>query len=291
MDSGGPQTEFWVRLGLAILAVVVAWIAERVIKRSIRRFSERNDLARKDPGAETRFRMISRLTGVVLFFVGFGLAFWIVDLDTFNTLAAAMFASAGVIGIAVAIASQAVIANLVSGIIIAFVQPVRIGDAIDVDGQTGTVHSIGLFYSTIRVWENRHLLIPNKLLSDQVVHNYTLVDPRMVAVVNMRVDYGADVPMMRSLLLETARKHPSFLEEPEPTVRVVDADGSGLSVRLKAWAPSHAAASALAEQVRETVTSRLQEVGATVGVMKIRILSGTQNEEPPSALNPEPQLN
>jgi small-conductance mechanosensitive channel len=291
VDLQTDDVELWVRIGLAILVIVAAWVLRRIIRRSIRRFSERHDLARKDPGAETRFKMISRLIGVALYFLAFALAFWLINVDAFTTVATWMFASAGLLGITLAFAGQSVAANLVSGILIAFVQPVRLGDSIDIDDENGTVQSISLFYTTIRVWDNRHLLIPNNLLSDRIIHDYTMVDPKMIAVVDLRLDYGGDVQAVRSLLLKAASEHPSFLTEPEPSIHVEKVNDSGISVRLKAWAPSKDEASALAAHVRETVTSQLQEAGATVGVTSIQILSGITEVDPPPPTDPEPRWN
>jgi len=113
----------------------------------------------------------------------------------------------------------------------------------------------------------------------------------MVAAVDLRLDYGGDVQAVRSLLLKAVGEHPSFLTEPEPSVRVEKANDSGLSVRLKAWAPSKDEASALAGHVRETVTSQLQEAGATVGMTSIQIVSGIPGADSPSPTDPEPRWN
>ncbi len=128
------------------------------------------------------------------------------------------------------------------------------------------MHSIGLFYTTIRVWDNRHLLIPNKLLSDRIIENYTLVDAKMAAVVTLRLSYAADFEAVRSLLLQTARDHPSSLPEPEPVVQVIDADNFGLLVRLTVWALSQSDAFAMAADIREAVTAKLDpsDVGTAV---------------------------
>jgi small-conductance mechanosensitive channel len=261
------DTELWVRVGIAIGVLVAAWLINRLIRRSIRHFSERYDLANKDPGSETRFRMIARLTSVGVYFLAFGIAFWIVDQETLKKVSTWMFASAGITGIAIGFAAQTVFSNLISGIIIAFVQPVRLGDNVSIDGQGGTVVSIGLFYTTIRMLDNRHLLIPNKLLSDRFIQNFTLVDPNSAAIVLLRLSYSADLEAVRSLLLDAARDHPSSLPEREPTVQVVDADSTGVSMRLMAWASTQGEAVAMAADIREAVVSQLDESDVNPGMM------------------------
>ncbi len=164
----------FVDAGVSVLVLVAAWLLYWLLRYGINRFSRRHNLGEADPGAETRLRMIQRLSTVALFFVAIGLVFWIMDVSALKRVAVGMFASAGVVGIALGFAAQTTMANLVSGIIIAFAQPIRLGDNVKIDGEYGAVESIGLFYTYIRTWDNRRLVIPNKLLSDQTIRNYTI---------------------------------------------------------------------------------------------------------------------
>ena len=260
---------------VSIAILVAAWLLYWALKKTINRFSRSRNLPETDPGAETRFRMIQRLSGVGIFFIAVGLVFWVIDIEALNALAKGMFVSAGIVGIAVGFAAQTTIANLFSGIIIAFVQPIRLGDSVNIDGEFGVVESIGLFYTQIRVWDNRRLVIPNKLLSDQTIRNYTLVDPRSPALVTLRLDYGADIEAVRGLLLEEAQKHPLFLADPEPSVRVIDADNLGVTVRLMAWTATQGDAVTLATEVREAVLGKLAGVAAPVGINWGKAMSQT----------------
>jgi small conductance mechanosensitive channel len=260
---------------ISIAILVVAWLLYWALRKSIDRFSRSRKLPETDPGAETRFRMIERLSAVVIFFIAAGLVFWVIDIAALNALAKGMFVSAGIVGIAVGFAAQTTIANLFSGIIIAFVQPIRLGDSVNIDGEFGAVESIGLFYTQIRVWDNRRLVIPNKLLSDQTIRNYTLIDPRSPALVTLRLDYGADIEAVRKLLLDEAQRHPLFLADPEPSVRVIDADNLGVTVRLMAWAATQADAFTMTTEVREAVLAKLADVASPVGINWGKAMSQT----------------
>jgi small conductance mechanosensitive channel len=256
----------FIGLGVAVVILIVARLLQWGLHKGVNAFSRRRNLAETDPGAETRFRMIQRLTSVVIYFVGFGLAFWVIDIHVLKTLALGMFASAGVVGVAIGFAAQTTVANLVSGIVIAFAQPIRLGDSVTLDDEFGTVESIGLFYTSIRIWDNRRLVIPNKLLSDRTIRNYTLVDPRMLALVTLRLEYGTDVDAVRKVLIEAAQAHPLFLDSPSPSVQVIEADNLGVTVRLMAWASSQADAWTLSTEVREAVLAKLPGVAAPVGI-------------------------
>lgn len=261
MSFWTENKDYFVNGGVSVLVLAGTWLVYRGAKHAVDRFSRRRNLAEADPGAETRLRMIVRLMEVALFFVAVGVVFWIMDVSALKRVAVGMFASAGIAGIGIGFAAQATLANLVSGVIIAFVQPIRLGDSVLVEGEFGTVESIGLFYTNIRTWDNRRLVLPNKLLSDRAIRNYSLVDPQSPALVVLRLEYGADVALVRSILLEEARAHPAFLPKPEPSVQVVDADDTGFSMRLMAWAADQVRASELAAEVREKALIRLAESG------------------------------
>jgi len=261
---------------VSVAVLMGAWLAYWLLRQAMRRFSRRRKLAEVDPGAETRLHMIERLTAVVLFLGALGLVFWIMDISALKRVAVGIFASAGVAGIALGFASQAAMSNLASGIMIAFAQPIRLGDNVMFDGEYGSVESIGLFYTYIRTWDNRRLVVPNKLLSDQTIRNYTLVDPRMPALVVLRLDYSADVETVRTMLLKEAKAHRSYLAEPAPSVEVIDADELGVTVRLTAWAPTRPDAWTMAADVRESVVRKLAAAKVPVGVRWSRVLTEPQ---------------
>jgi small-conductance mechanosensitive channel len=261
---------------VCVAILIGAWLIFWALKKAINGFSRRRNLAETDPGAETRFRMIQRLSAVGIFFIALGLIFWVINIEALNNLAKGMFASAGIIGIAIGFAAQTTMANLVSGIMIAFAQPIRLGDSVNIDGEFGNVEEIGLFYTHIRIWDNRRLIIPNKLLSDQTIRNYTLVDARSPAMITLRLQYGGDVEPVRKLLIDEARAHPLFLADPEPSVRVIDADDMGVTVRLMAWTATQADALTLATEVRESVLAKLEGLASPVGVQWSRAMSQMQ---------------
>jgi small conductance mechanosensitive channel len=279
MSFWAANKEYFVNGGVSTLVLAGTWLAHRGIKHAVDRFSRRRNLAEADPGAETRLRMIVRLAALGLFFVAVGVVFWIMDVSALKRVAVGMFASAGVVGIGIGFAAQATLANLVSGVIIAFVQPIRLGDNVLVETEFGTVESIGLFYTNIRTWDNRRLVIPNKLLSDRAIRNYTLVDPQTPAVVVLRLEYGADISLARTVLLEEARTHPAFLPEPKPSVQVIEADDTGISVRLIAWAADQAQAFDLAAEIREKALARLPQAGV-MGSRAIGALGAAASRPP-----------
>ncbi len=131
--------------------------------------------------------------------------------------------------------------------------------SVRIDDEFGAVESIGLFYTNIRLWDNRRLVIPNKLLSDRTIRNYTLIDSRTPALVMLRLQYGSDVDAVRKLLLDEVRGHRFFIDDPPPSVLVTEADNLGVTVRLMAWAADQADAWTMTAEIRESVLAKLPD--------------------------------
>ena len=261
-------------VGYALLIVLGTWAVVRLMRRAVNRFLAHRTLAELDAGVQTRFRMIERLAAAAIAFVGLGLALYVVDVEILRKISVAMFASAGLAGIALGFAAQATVSNLVSGVIIAFVQPLRLGDRVRVEEEYGQVEEIGLFYTLLKTWDNRRIVIPNQILSNRVIKNYTLRDPRMAASVSLRLDFATDVEAVRATLLDLARSHPLFTGDPEPDVELIDTDDAGITVRLTAWAADQPDAWRLGAELREQAVKAIALAGVPVSVQRIRLVDG-----------------
>ncbi len=111
---------------------------------------------------------------------------------------------------------QEIFANFVSGLIILLERPVRVGDIVTVGGVEGRVTQLRMRATTIRDWDRREFLIPNKELITGSVINWTLSDPITRIIVPVGIAYGSDTELARRLLLEVARANPYVLEDPPP---------------------------------------------------------------------------
>ncbi|MCA9286781.1 MAG: mechanosensitive ion channel, partial [Phycisphaerales bacterium] len=107
--------------------------------------------------------------------------------------------------------------NLVSGLVILFERPVRVGDTVTVGDVTGTVSKIRIRATTITDWDNKELLVPNRELITGRLVNWTLTDGRTRLVLPVGIAYGSDTALAERLLLEVARRNPRVLRDPAPT--------------------------------------------------------------------------
>ena len=113
---------------------------------------------------------------------------------------------------------QEIVANFISGIIILFERPVRVGDVVTIGDTTGAVTNIQIRATTIRNWDRQELLVPNKDLITKHLLNWTLTDQTSRLVIRLGIEYGNDPQLAMDLLARVAEQNPRVLKEPAPTV-------------------------------------------------------------------------
>jgi potassium efflux system protein len=128
---------------------------------------------------------------------------------------------------------QEIFANLVSGLIILFDRPIRMGDLVTVAGTTGHVTKMRIRSTTITDFDRRELIVPNKrFITDDVV-NWTLSDPITRFVIPVGIAYGCDPTVAQRLLLNVAQKHPLILDNPAPSAVFIGFGASTLDLELR----------------------------------------------------------
>ncbi len=130
---------------------------------------------------------------------------------------------------------QDIFANFISGLIILFERPIRIGDVVTIDGVTGTVTKIRIRASTVTDWDRKEYLVPNKEIITGRLLNWTLSDTLNRLVIPVGVAYGTDTEKVRQLLFEIARQEPEVLDEPGTLVTFQEFGDSTLNFVMRAY--------------------------------------------------------
>jgi potassium efflux system protein len=136
---------------------------------------------------------------------------------------------------------QEIFANLVSGIILLFERPIRVGDTITIGNVSGKVSRIQMRATTIIDWDQKELIVPNKtFITDQIV-NWTLSDAITRIVIPVGIAYNSDVELAYRVMLQTAQNTPLVLADPEPSVLLLSFGNSSLdfSIRIFVGDSSH----------------------------------------------------
>lgn len=156
-----------------------------------------------------------------------------VILGHFDVKIAALLGAAGVASLAVALAAQETVANMISGFTILVDRPFRLGDRVQLaDGTVGDVHEIGLRSTKILTFDNTLLILPNKEISGARIVNLSYPDPRFALRRTFTVAYGSDVAKVKGLLVEIARSHPKVVREPAPAAFFKEFGESALEIVL-----------------------------------------------------------
>jgi small-conductance mechanosensitive channel len=187
----------WHRLIVVGVVMLVTIIVARLADRRI----AGRDLP---PEAITRYRVVRRSVSVAIVFVGLLSALLVIP--QVRAVAGGLLASSAVLGIVIGFASQRTLGNFVAGLLIAFTQPVRLGDTIELEGTQGVVEEIGLIYTFVRIENGDRLVIPNEKLASDTIRNSTIRSREKVAEISLQVplgqDVGAVVDRLRSLVAD-----------------------------------------------------------------------------------------
>lgn len=234
--------ERWVVFGAVLVAALLA--AKLVDRR----------LAGRDlpPEAVTRYRVLRR--SIVAAIVAIGLLSALLAIPAVRTVAGAVLGSAAVVGLVVGLAAQSTLANFVAGVLIAFTQPVRIGDRVGAGADEGIVEEIGLIYTLVRLDDGARLVIPNSKLASDTIRNSTIVSRENVAEITLQVPLGVALGSVVDLLrAETT-------EERDADVFVSSLDGNA-TVTVRALAADPEAARHLERELRLRAHERLRAGG------------------------------
>jgi len=182
----------------------------------------------------------------------------ITTLDLLNVPLTAFAFVSGAIAIGVGFGAQNIINNFISGWILMWERPIRIGDFLEVGDATGTVESINTRSTRIRRTDGVHMLIPNSVLLENTVVNWTLIDNLARTMVRVGVAYGSPVKRVAELVKQATVEQEAILNEPEPLVIFDDFGDSALIFDVYFWI--NATAERNLRAIRSDVRFRIVEL-------------------------------
>jgi len=181
---------------------------------------------------ETGVRLsVGRLFHYVLIFAGFLLALSILGFDV--TKLTIMLSA---LGVGIGFGLQSVVNNFVSGLILLFERPVRVGDYIEIGGDWAEIKRIGLRSATVQTFDQADLIIPNADLVTNPVTNWTLSNRQIRLKIPIGVAYGSDIPLVMETLMNCAKANSRVAETPAPQVLFLKFGESALEFELRVFA-------------------------------------------------------
>lgn len=173
--------------------------------------------------------------------------------------------TAGVASVAIALASQETLSNMISGFTVLVDRPFRVGDVIELkDGKVGEVADIGLRSTTIRQFDGNALVIPNREIAAQQIVNFALPNTMRAMRETIGVSYATDIDRAKELILDVLKNDPGIVPDPEPTVLFSGFGDSALNLLVIAWVADYRTWSRAREGVLLAILRRFRQDGIEI---------------------------
>lgn len=246
-------------LGIAFI-VVGGWIALKATDIAARFYLRRFDILASDNLLArkhfTQVRILQRAADTMI--VIFTVAAALMTFEGVRQYGVSLFASAGVAGIVVAFAARPVFANLIAGVQLAVTQPIRVDDAVVVEGEWGWIEEITSTYVVIKLWDWRRLIVPLSYFMEKPFQNWTRENAAIIGSVMLHADYTVPVERVRQKLNEIV-KESSLWDGQVVNLQVTDAKERSVELRALVSARTSPAAWDLRCEVREKLIAFLQQ--------------------------------
>lgn len=254
---------------LIILAVafIISKILRYLLSRFVRAASAKLNV---DP---TKYNFFKNAVSFIIFIVAIMIIFYrIPELKAYGVT---LFASAGVFAAILGFASQSAFSNIITGIFLVIFKPFRVGDHIAIsNNMTGEVEDITLRHTVIRNYENRRIVIPNSVISNETIINSSLNEDETCMYVVIGISYDSNIDLAMKIIQEEAEKHPHFLDrrseedlednKPAVIVRVIDFGDSSVNLRGYVWAKNPIDGFAMKCDLNKSIKERFDKEGIEI---------------------------
>jgi small-conductance mechanosensitive channel len=206
-----------------------------------------------------------------------GLVLIILSVPALRNLSLALFAGAGFAGIVIGMAAQSTLSNIIAGVALATFRPFRVGDIVTIHEEYGKITDITLGYTEVTTWDNRRLNIPNHIISDEAIINWSIEDPTIIWPIDIGIGYDSDIDLARSIMIDESRKHrnvmpfeeirryhPTIAKGEEISVRVTELGDFAVNLRLSIWVRDRSVAYGTGCDLMESIKKRFDAEGIEI---------------------------
>jgi small-conductance mechanosensitive channel len=232
------------------ITILIALAFDRFVLGRAGRVADRFADGGVSRAAQTRLRVVRRLVFVIILVIGAALA--LSQFGQIKRLATGILASSAVIGLVIGFAARQTIANMVAGVLLAITQPLRIGDRVTFEDETGRVDDVTLSYTFIDTGDGRLMVVPNERIVSGTLFNHSTGDPAAPIAASVWLPPGADIEAARRALEPIGGENVSVAE--------VTTEGLRLEIRTSTDATRTRAGGEEAA-LRERAQNALREAG------------------------------
>ncbi|MDB4974768.1 MAG: putative mechanosensitive channel protein [Myxococcaceae bacterium] len=223
--------------------------------------------------ARTQIILAARVVSVVVLVVGVALV--ALQFEVVRSVGMSLLASAGVAGVALGFAAQKSLGALLAGIQISISQPIRIGDSVLLQGEFGTIEDIGLTFVTVRLWDERRLIVPTPRFLDEPFQNWSRTHVGLLGTVSLQCDFAVPIDKLRERFEQLMDKEPLW-DGRVKKLQVTEAGASAIEVRLLLSARDPGTLGDLRVSVREKLVSWLQDAEHGANLPRTRLVLGQE---------------
>jgi small-conductance mechanosensitive channel len=261
------------QLAFILVVLVVAYLTSRLLRYWMRRYLHSSTLVLKTN--PTNYYFVMNSVSVLVYILALVVILYVVPGG--RSLAISLFAGAGIVAAIIGFASQQAFSNVVSGIFIVIFKPFRVDDIVEIGkGYSGVVEDITLRHTVIRDFQYRRIIIPNAVINNETVLNYSIRDERIYRHIEFRLAYDADLDLAKSIMAAAAEAHPLCIDNrhpdevtggaPKVQVRVVRLEESCVVLRLWAWSRSPDEAFELHCSLNEQILAQFRAAHIPIGL-------------------------
>src|SRR5882672_10398877 len=237
-----PMDKQWEQLIFILSVLAITLIVSRIVRFLIGRFIK--GAARKLKVDPTRYNFFKNAVDFLLFFIAVVVIFR--SIPSLRTYGTGLLTGAGVLAAIVGFASQSAFSNIISGIFLVIFKPFSVGDRVKIgQSYTGDVEDITLRHTVIKDFENRRVIMPNSVISNETIINSTSVDEKICVFIELAVTLNTNLDKAIGIIQEEVMKHRYYMENRTATevargelpvmVRVLTFLNGGIFLRAYVW--------------------------------------------------------
>lgn len=206
--------------GIVIIAWMISSFVARLVEKTMSRYKHTSELLNRFVQKITRRGI--QITGIII------------GLSTLGVNVGALLALIGGASFIIGFAMQDSLSNFANGIMLLIYRPFDVGDVVEIGGTSGIVDSVSLVNTTIKTFDNKVILVPNKDVWGQTITNATNTDQRRVDMV-FGIGYDDDVEKAQEILEKAVSEHELVLDDPKPTIRMHELADSSVNFICRPW--------------------------------------------------------
>lgn len=209
-----------------VLAILIFWIGRRIARWVSNITAKGLTNAGNDP------ILVNFLKNLVYYIILAAVV--IMALGQLGVQTTSLIAVMGAAGLAIGLALKDSLSNFASGVMLVMFRPFKLGDVVEVAGKTGKVQEIRIFSTIINTPDQKEMIVPNGLITSDVITNFTAQKTRRVDLI-IGVSYDDDIKQAKSIIHETITAHDLVLNDPAPTIMVMELADSSINFAVRPW--------------------------------------------------------